>query len=486
MNESLYNPAPVQAAFHACQANEILFGGSAGPGKSLALLMDPIQTQLVHEHRRWLESGRRKPSIGWAIHFRREFPRLEQTIARSHRIFRALDPGASWDAQKHTWTFSCGYRLQFGHMKTDEDRFNYISNEYSHIAWDEVSEFSEEQYQFVNTRLRTADHELQKCLRIVSASNPSGNWVRGYFVDPAPDGNVLLDRDIRLSNGTTVTRSRIYIPAKLRDNPDPEFRLSYEANLRDRPAHIQRALLESDWYAVAGAFFAEVFNSEIHVVDPFKIPTGWEKSRSMDWGIKNWGTCGWYAKDTDDNLVKYREFNFKGLDAAEVAEEIHRIEDNAGEWDNRKRCSRLTGPADTQIWAKTGTVGPTIAEEMSLRGVWWQPCTKNKRAAVQQLWHRLRDRGPKGDGTPGIRFFRTCRKSVSTIPAIGTSDSDAELPADGGDDHWLDETLYQMMFRMRAAKQDELKHTREYYDELGAARKRALRRVGNGGFGYGA
>lgn len=474
----------MQQEVHLCKADEILFGGSAGPGKSLCLLMDPIQTQMVTEHRRWIESARRKLSIGWAIHFRREFPRLEQTIARSHRIFRALDSDARYDEQKHTWTFSCGYKLQFGHMKLDQDRFNYISNEYTHIAWDEVSEFTEEQYQFVNTRLRTADHELQKKLRVVCASNPSGNWVRKYFVDPAPKGRTLLEKDIKLSTGATITRSRIYIPAKLVDNPDPEFRATYEANLRDKPKHIQRALLESDWYAVAGAFFAEVFNSEVHVIEPIKIPTGHLKFRSMDWGIKNWGTVGWYAVNTDGDMTKYREFNFRRMDAAEVAEEIQRIEINAGEWDENKKMSRLTGPADTQIWEVRGTVGPTIAEEMAIRGVNWQKCTKNKRAAVEQLWHRLSDRGEDGNGQPGIRFFRSCRRTIETLPAIGTSENDAELPADGGDDHWLDEVLYACMYRAGAAKQDELSHSRQYYDELGEFRKQH-RRMNRGKYGYG-
>ena len=113
----LYTPAPVQQEFHICTANEILLGGAAGPGKSLALLMDPIQTQLIGEHQRW-QRGEIVESAGWALHLRREFPRLEQTIERAHRLFRQFDSGARWEAANQRYTFSCGYKVQFGHVRT--------------------------------------------------------------------------------------------------------------------------------------------------------------------------------------------------------------------------------------------------------------------------------------------------------------------------------------------------------------------------------
>lgn len=484
---AIYNPAPIQTEVHLCQANEILMGGAAGGTKSMTLLMDFVQTQLRFEHDRWMKTGRR--SIGWAIHFRRTFKMLEQTIERSHRLFRAIDPKATYDTQRFTWTFSCGYRFQFGHVQTDEDRFNYLSNEYTHITWDELGEMSQEVYQFINTRLRTSDPELQKRLRIVSASNPTGNWVRDYFVKPHPQGRKLLTKVIRLGDGTEVKRTRIFIPATLKDNPDPLFRASYEAELRDKPRHIMKAYLEGDWWVVAGAFFADAWIKEIHEVDRFKIPSGWKKFRSMDWGVKQPGTVGWYAVDTDENLVKYRELTFQGKDALQVAREIKAIEKEAGEWDETRDCSRLSGPADTQIWSVTGTVGPTIAETMMEEGVYWEKCTKNKPAAVMQLLLRLNDHGTK-DSPPGIRFMRHCVNTIRTVPAIGTSKNNPELPDDsaGVEDHWLDETLYACMHRLVAAKADDDPHSQSYYDELGEARRKKaknFRKNSRWNLGYG-
>ncbi len=47
VDRALYTPSPWSARFHQTTANEVLGGGSAGPGKSLSLLWDPIVTQAV-------------------------------------------------------------------------------------------------------------------------------------------------------------------------------------------------------------------------------------------------------------------------------------------------------------------------------------------------------------------------------------------------------------------------------------------------------
>lgn len=487
MDTAAYTPSVKQMELHASPANETLVGGAAGMGKSLSISMDPVQTQILGadgEQARY-ERGEIEESRGWAIHFRREFPRLEQTIARCQRIFRQLDPGIKWDANRHMFTWSCGFRYQFGHLAHDEDRYNYASNEYTHIGYDELWEIDYESYQFVNTRLRSSDPVLQRKLRIVAGSNPSGNWVRDYFVDPAPDGGKLLARTLLLDSGERVQRTRLYIKATLKDNPDPDFRRTYEIELQDKPAHIRRALLYADWYVVAGAFFAHEF-TPAHVVEPFAIPSGWVRFRSMDWGYKSKGVVLWFAVDTDNNLVVYRELTFSRMDAGEVARKIRDIEDAAGEWDHKRNCSRLTGPADTQIWEQRGTLGPTIFEVMSLEGVDWVQATKNRHASVAQLLKRLKDRTGEAE-VPAIRFFSNCKNTIRTIPAVDTDKTDKELPADGGEDHWLDTVLYGCMYRAATPKTDTLPWDQRYYDELQEARRRVAYRQRRGGnrHGYG-
>jgi hypothetical protein len=119
-------------------------------------------------------------------------------------------------------------------------------------------------------------------------------------------------------------------------------------------------------------------------------------------------------------------------------------------------------------------------------GVYWEKCTKNRRASVVELLARLKDRTGE-DKHPAIRFFKNCVNTVRTVPSIGTDKSDPELPEDGGEDHWLDAVLYACMYRPRPAKHDELPRSQKHYDELGVARRRraAAKQAIGATFGYG-
>jgi hypothetical protein len=77
---------------------------------------------------------------------------------------------------------------------------------------------------------------------------------------------------------------------------------------------------------------------------------------------------------------------------------------------------------------------------MAAVGVFWQKATKGRRMAAQQIVKRLRQRGH--NGRPGLMFFETCGKCISTIPALATDEQDPEVPRKGGPDHWYDAVSY--------------------------------------------
>ncbi len=506
--EPLYKPSPWGQKFHSLSVDEALGAGSAGPGKTTVLLADPMEqivteaarciskfdpkhpafgpkmVQLVADakvydrselERELLEQGlpfeprEYRPlsdaeawekwcyhppgsSTGWALHVRRTRTMLDQSIEKFLRLYRRIDPQMHWDSTRAIGKFSSGYHFQFGHMKDPLDYEQYFSSEFSHLAFDELVQFLENQYDQLRTRVRSSDWILRRMLKVRAMSNPvlthEGHdftvdpyWVRKRFVDAEPQGNKIFRRRIKMEDGTSEFVTRVYLPAKLSDNPDAGFRRDYEKRLKDQKPHIKKALFDGDWYTVAGGFFADSWIMNIHVCEPFTIPTEWPVFRSMDWGFKVCGVVYWAALDPENTLFVFREYTFKGKTATQVAQRVKDIEEDEGLWgDNGK--SSIRGWADTQLWEKRGEQGKSKFEEFVALGVTWEPADKaSKRRNCERLLERLNSH-ESGSSTPGIVYFSCCRNAIRTIPSMPTDSKDPELPMDGGDDHWLDASLY--------------------------------------------
>lgn len=208
----------------------MFFGGSAGPGKSSALLMGALQ---------YVDT----PGTASLI-LRRNYSQLSQPGALMSRAQEWLaGTDAHWNGQEKTWTFPSGAKLMFGHINHPGDVMNYQSSEFQYIAFDELTGFTEEMYTFLFSRLRRTKvlEDLEVPLRMRAASNPGGNghqWVRARFVNPEsrqPDA--------------------VFIPARLEDMPHLDQDAYIESLKLMAPVSWQR-LLYGDWdVAEAGTIF---------------------------------------------------------------------------------------------------------------------------------------------------------------------------------------------------------------------------------------
>jgi len=443
---------------------------------SIALLTDPLQ-QVQIEHLRCEQNKvpdsfppdvkaliEQNPlkwghSEGWILHLRRTMPRLTTTIERAHRMFPQIDPNADWNEKKSTWTFSSGIKYQFGGCKDRTDQNNYLGQEYSYIAYDELVEFNKDQYQFINSRNRTGDAVLRHFKKIRAMSNPrlSGNkgedillddpgWVKKYFVDPWPEGNKVLRKKIIRRDGTVEHVTRLFLPATLYDNPDKEFIKDYELTLLAKPKHIRDIYLYGRWDSVLGSFFEDSWNQSVHVCNPFKIPTNWPVFRSMDWGYRSAGIIGWYAVSPDDTLYKFYEVVFKEKTAEWVAKNLVKpFEEKNKLWDANKG-SKIIGPADTQLWEERGDSAKNKYLEFTENGVdWVQADKKSRQVNAEVLVSRLRNH-ENYTKTPGLVFFSNCKTSIQTIPSLQTDPHNVEEPLKGGFDHAYDECSYACQF----------------------------------------
>ena len=297
--QDIWEPLPKQAKFIKLPDDiyEGFFGGSAGPGKSEALVMLPLVREFY------------KVRGFKGLIMRRTRPELQaEIILRAHKYYPKT--GAVWNGQDNTYRWpQYETYIRFGYAQFKDDIRRYDSAEYQYFAPDELTSFLEFQYKFITfSRMRsTVDIGVEPIVR--SASNPGNTghgWVRKRFVEPAKLGNVRIrDSETKLE--------RIYIPALLVDNPkiDPKYR----AKLMSLPEAEKTAKLYGDWYTFVGQAFE--FREErqpdepenaVHVIDPPVIPDHWPKLISTDIGFSVNNFNLWGTVSPDNRLLIYREF----------------------------------------------------------------------------------------------------------------------------------------------------------------------------------
>ena len=446
-----------------------MIGGAAMGGKSECLRWYPFKQIVVEDAR--LARGEIGSSLGRSIIFRRTYPELRELIDRCRRDFHLVAPGTEWNENAKTFTFPNGYKYMLGAMEDEKDYLKYYGFEFTFIGWDELTTFTEEQYDQMDTRLRSKDPVLSQMLWNRAGTNPVGagvEWVKRRFVDIAPPNRTVLkkvkveviDEETGQRRYEIKERKQIFIPAKVTDNKSVDAQ-EYAATLMTKGVHITRKLLHGDWDMVDGAWVGELWDPSVHVCKPFKIPRNWFKFRAGDYGY-SWpglSSIGWWAVDPDGNMVCYRSLTVCRHNSEMLGYRIKEIELENEDWDPY-RGSFLTGPLDSACWNQTGTIGPSIAETMLEIGVNWQKSTKDRHAAAEQIRIRLARRtGPNLD-VPGIRWFNTCWNYVRdnrgnkvkvgpvvTIPMLQADETDPDVPDTKGNDHDWDQTAYACMSR---------------------------------------
>ena len=434
------NPGP-QTEFLSANEREVLYGGSAGGGKSYAMLADPVR-YLNNPHFRGLL-------------VRRTTEELRELISVSKQLYPQAIPDIKFMERDKTWVAPSGATLWLSYLDRDDDVTRYQGQAFSWIGFDELTQWpSPYPFDYMRSRLRTTrDSGLEVYQR--ATTNPGGpghSWVKRMFVDPAPHGQSFWATDIETQKPLTWPKGhslegqplfkRRFIPATLFDNPYLAEDGMYEANLLSLPENQRKQLLEGNWDVSEGAAFPE-WNRATHVVEPYNIPSSWTKFRACDYGYGSYTGVLWFAVAPDEQLVVYRELYVSKILAADLADLILEAEQEDG--------TIRYGVLDSSLWHKRGDTGPSLAEQMIMKGCRWRPSDRSRgsRIAGKNEIHR-RLQIDEFTESPRLVFFNNCTNIISQLPIIPLDKSNSEDVDTKSEDHLYDALRYGVMTRPRS------------------------------------
>ena len=428
-----------QTDFLAAGEREVLYGGSAGGGKSYAMLADPLR-YMGH------------PSFSGLL-LRHTTEELRELVWKSQEIYPKIWKGIKWSERKMQWTAPSGARLWMSYLDRDDDVLRYQGLAFSWIGFDELTQWNKPfAWNYMRSRLRTAASDLPIYMR--ATTNPGGpghGWVKKMFIDPAPYGKTFDATDIETgevlkypsghSKAGQSLFKRKFIPARLSDNPYLSREGDYEAMLLSLPEQQRKQLLEGDWDIKEGAAFTE-FNRDIHVVEPFNIPHNWVKFRACDYGYGSYSAVLWFAVSPSEQLIVYRELYVSKVLATDLADMINELEAEDG--------GIRYGVLDSSLWHKRGDTGPSLAEQMIMRGCRFRPSDRSKGSRVSgknEIHRRLQV--DEYTEEPRIVFFNSCTNTVSQLPSIPLDKKNPEDVDTRAEDHLYDALRYGIMSRPR-------------------------------------
>ena len=254
--------------------------------------------------------------------------------------------------------------------------------------------------------------------------------------------------------GLTWVYDQIYLNA----NNDPQI-WSEHINWHDNPfldpeqiKLLERSMsydqLESRKYGKfvgGGGLVYSEFDPQVHVIEPFDVPTEWYDTISIDPGLHNPLACHWYAVDYDGNVYVIAEHFDKDKDIIYHANCIKDI--------CRKLNWQVNSSGNYQALIDSAATQRTLASTRSVvdlfydNGISANPkVNKDLFSGISRVKSYLKD----ATGRAKLFIFASCTNLIREIKSYYWSANDVPYKRD---DHCLDELRYYIMSKPQPTKQ---------------------------------
>jgi phage terminase large subunit len=433
-----------QGLFIYCTADEVLWGGAAGPGKTFGQLIDALYC------------ADKYAGIKQLI-LRETFPELSRSLIMESLKMYPPDR-MQYNAAEHKWYHINGSMIEFGYLDSDAGVQIYQSAEYDIIRIDESTHMSEFRITYMKSRIRGAN-DFPKQLKMTT--NPGGlshKFHKKRFKiginAPCETFTEYIGED---EKGNKQYETRCFIPARVYDN---EFLMKanpgYIKSLMQLPEKERKALLEGSWDIFDDQAFPE-FDYNIHVVNsqklfPQGIPAHWKRWLAVDNGYDDPFAWYWFTVSEQGKVYLYREFTREKGDKATMIKYSAQAEkvlekstytDDTGQERVEKFTFKVAGH-DAFATHVRDEIGKTIIDHYQDGGLYgFIPGIKDRKFRKATMHEYLDPYKDENTGlmTAKLQIFDTCKVIIEKLPEMLKDPDDNEKVLDV-DDHPYDGVSY--------------------------------------------
>lgn len=315
--EIIIGPQPgPQYDFLSSEADITIYGGSAGGGKTYALLLEALWGHDVSGYS--------------AVIFRKNANQVRNpgglwdNSAELYRDFGGIPKESSLE-----WDFPSGAVIKFAHMDMEKDKYSWQGSQICLIGFDELTHFTWGQFVYMLSRNRSICG-IRPYIRATTNPDPD-SWVRKFidwWIDP-DTGYAIQERsgkirwfvvlndttiwsdsreELREKYPTSMPKSVSFIASTVYDNKillaqDP----GYLANLQALPKFEREQLLHGNWNIkpTAGMFFKRHYFEVVNAAPrKTKKVRYWDRAatRKNDTNDPDF-TVGLLLEKDDDNVL---------------------------------------------------------------------------------------------------------------------------------------------------------------------------------------